>query len=110
MKKCMLVVVLCFLILCWAVQILCYAQRASKAPMKTRQSVDCPDVPRISADEAYGYYMAGKAVLIQADGRTTYANRHILGALNYPQEAVMRGKERLPEFPRRGKLIITFCY
>ena len=82
-------------------------------PSATRvadSSVDFPHVPRISVPDAFSYFTAGKAILVQADSKESFANRRVLGAINCQQERVCSGKEKLPNFPRSGKLIITFCY
>jgi hypothetical protein len=90
-------------------QVYAQAQRRSIKSVKTRSKVDFPDVPRVSAYEAYVKYKAGKAILIQAGG-ISYEKRHILGAINLKQEAVTKGRIKLPNFPRKGIEIFTYCY
>ena len=92
-----------------AIQIDAYAQRDSKRTVKYRQGLDFPEVPRVSAYEAYVKYKTGKAIIIQAGGEA-YKKRHILGALEIGQEAVRKGEIRLPKLPKKGIEIFTYCY
>jgi len=71
--------------------------------------VDFPEVPRVSAYEAYLKYKEGKAIIVQAGGED-YRIRHIIGAFNVSQEAVFQGKTILPNFPKKGIEIFTYCY
>jgi len=72
-------------------------------------AVDFPEVPRVSAYEAYVKYKAGKAIIVQAGGEDP-KKRRILGAFIVGQEAVFRGEMELPNFPKTGVEIFTFCY
>jgi len=76
---------------------------------KARPKADFPEVPRGSAYEAYVKFKAGKAIIIHAGGQK-YESRHILGAFNVGQEAVAKGRIKLPNFPKRGIEIFTYCY
>jgi hypothetical protein len=82
---------------------------AQNQMQSTERAVAFPEVPRVSAYEAYVKYKAGKAIIIQAGGEA-YNRRHILGAFNVSQGAVFNGKIRLPNFPKRGIEIFTYCY
>jgi hypothetical protein len=75
------------------------------------RSIDYPDVPRVSAYEVYEKVRDGKAILIQAGGED-YKKRHIFGAFNLPfeQEKIESGAIVIPNFPRKGKEIFTYCY
>jgi len=65
-----------------------------------------PDVPRISAYEAYIKYKEGKAIILHAGGES-FSGRHILGAINVD----IRMKKRILEtFPKKGIEIFTYCY
>ncbi len=72
-------------------------------------AVDYPDVPRISALEAYTKYKAGKAIIIQAGGEA-YEKRHIVGAYNVPEGRVSHGDVQLPNFPDSGVEIFVYCF
>jgi hypothetical protein len=74
------------------------------------RSVDYPDVPRVTAYEAYTKYKAGQAIIIQAAGAESYGRRHILGAYHVDGEALRRGEVELPNFPMEGIEIFTYCY
>jgi hypothetical protein len=74
-----------------------------------KNNLDFPEVPRISAFEAYQKYKAGKAILVQAGGEG-YERRHILGAHDVNGEKVGQGQIPLPNFPMRGLEIYTYCY
>jgi len=97
MKKCFLFLVpimLCLL----AVQV--DAQHQSK--------VDYPEVPRVSAYEAYVKYKAGKALIFYGGGEL-YSRRHIVGSINLDVKDSERDKI-LPKFPKSGIEIFTYCY
>jgi len=76
---------------------------------QNQNQVDFPDVPRVSAYEAYVKFKAGKAIIIHAGGES-FETRHIMGAINIPQEAVSQGKMKLQNFPKAGVEIFTYCY
>lgn len=76
---------------------------------QNQSQVDFPDVPRVSAYEAYVKYKSGKAIIVQSGGEA-YDRRHIVGAFNVGQESVFRGETKLPNFPKEGIEIFTYCY
>jgi hypothetical protein len=84
---------------------------ASKAAAKRVKTTNVvyPHVPRASAFEAYTKYKAGKAIIIQAGG-SDFNGRHIMGALDLREEDVRKGKLKLPNFPKKGIEIFTYCY
>lgn len=98
MKKCFLFFVPMILFL-FAVQI----------DAQNQSQVDFPEVPRVSAYEAYVKYKSGKAIIVCGGGEA-YDRRHILGAFNVSQEGVFRGEIKLPNFPTTGIEIFTYCY
>ncbi len=75
----------------------------------SRDKVDYPEVPRVSAYEAYVKYKAGKAIIVQAGGED-YRKRHIIGAINMGPEAGAKRAKLLPNFPKSGIEIFTYCY
>jgi len=101
--------VFCLIFLISAVQADAQTRIPFREKGKTRRYVDAPEVPRASAYEAYLKYKAGKAIIIQAGG-CNYKSRHILGALNVPQEDITHGRIKLPKFPKKGIEIFTYCY
>lgn len=100
MKKNMLLISVIFLV--FVVQGTAQSQSSSKV-------VDSPDVPRISAHEAYKKYKAGKAVLIHAGGEA-FERRHIFGAFHAIYQGVLNGSMKLPNLPKDGVEIYTYCY
>ncbi|MGD0918360.1 MAG: hypothetical protein ABSB22_18065 [Thermodesulfobacteriota bacterium] len=68
-----------------------------------------PEVPRVSAYEAYIKYKSGKAIIIQAGGEL-YERRHILGAFNVDGSGVVSKGKKLPNFPKSGVEIFIYCY
>ncbi|MGA2467078.1 MAG: hypothetical protein ABSH06_22350 [Thermodesulfobacteriota bacterium] len=66
---------------------------------------DYPEVPRVSAYEAYIKYKAGKAIIMHAGGEA-YNGRHILGAFNLEKY----NDQLLLKFPKQGIEIFTYCY
>jgi hypothetical protein len=76
---------------------------------QNQKEVAYPDVPRVSAHEAYVKFKAGNAIIIHAGGEA-FENRHIWGAINIPEEAVSQGKMKPPNFPKAGVEIFTYCY
>lgn len=69
--------------------------------------VDYPEVPRVSAYEAYAKYKAGKAIILFAGGEA-YNRRHILGSLNLELSKVQ--DSYLLKLPQKGIEIFTYCY
>lgn len=81
----------------------------SVAQLRERVKLDYPSVPRVNAYEVYLKYKAGRAIIIQAGGEN-FDKRHIMGAYNIPEEAVRKKRMGLPEFPKEGIEIFTYCY
>jgi hypothetical protein len=98
MKKCFLLFVLTILLLL-AVQI----------DAQNQSPVDFPEVPRVSAYEAYVKYKSGKAIIVHCGG-AAYDNRHIVGAFSVNLEGYDKGEIKLPNFPKEGIEIFTYCY
>jgi len=73
------------------------------------RAVDFPEVPRITAYEAYKEYKAGKALLIHAGGES-FQKRHIMGAYDVHAESTIKGETPLPALPMRGLTIFVYCY
>jgi len=67
-----------------------------------------PEIPRVSAYEAYTKYREGKAFIFHGGG-DKFNRRHILVAYNLdvPEEAMDR---ILTKFPKEGIEIFTYCY
>jgi len=107
MKKYLLLVSIIF----WLFSVSIYAQNQLPPVTTGARQIDYPDVPRVSAYEAYEKVKAGKAILIQAGGEA-FERRHIMGAFNLPfeQEKIESGQIVIPNFPREGKEIFTYCY
>lgn len=78
-------------------------------PHQDKSSVALPDVPRVSAYEAYAKYKAGQAIIVQAAGEN-YEKRHIVGSYHVDPEALRRDEVELPNFPMTGIAILTYCY
>jgi rhodanese-related sulfurtransferase len=60
---------------------------------------------RVSVDDAYKLYTAGKAVFIDVRGKGQFEEGHIKGSLGIPGSQLVR---RFLEVPT-GKTIITYC-
>ncbi len=69
---------------------------------------DFPEVPRVSAYEAFVQYKAGKAILLFGGG-DRYDRRHIMGSYNLDVESKLQDKI-IPKFPKTGIAIFTYCY
>ena len=82
---------------------------SGKANAEQRVHIALPEVPRVSAFEAYVKYKAGKAIIVHAGGMS-YKLRHIAGSINISQEAVRKGEIKLPKLPKKGIEIFTYCY
>jgi hypothetical protein len=67
-----------------------------------------PQIPRVTAYEAYLKYKEGKAIIFHAGG-LHYSKRHILGAFNLDVSDELKD-ERLQKFPKVGIEIFTYCY
>ena len=98
MRKCFILIFIIFLFL--PVQI------NAETPLQfKKRKVDYPEVPRISAYEAYLKYKEGKAIIMHAGGEA-YKGRHILGAFNLEKY----NDQLLLKFPKQGTEIFTYCY
>ena len=73
-----------------------------------KRTPDYPEVPRVSAYEAYLKYKEGKAIIVQAGGED-YRIRHIIGALNAGPEAGIK-RNIIQNLPKSGIEIFTYCY
>jgi hypothetical protein len=82
---------------------------ASHAESGREKVLPFPEVPRISAFEAYQNFKNSKVILLQAGGEG-YEKRHIVGSLQIPLGRIKKGEVRLPNFPRAGVEIYTYCY
>ncbi len=71
--------------------------------------VNYPEVPRVSAYEAYVKFKTGKAIIIHAGGEL-YEKRHLMGAFNVDGPAVTHKGKQLPNFPMTGVEIFIYCY
>ena len=98
MKKLMPLMVIVFFFL--SIQI-----KAQTKMQPQEHKVDYPEVPRVSAYEAYVTYKDGKAIILHAGG-DAYSRRHILGAFNLEKY----NDQLLLKFPKQGIEIFTYCY
>lgn len=71
-----------------------------------RDDIDFPQVPRVSAYEAFVKYKEGKAIILHGGGEN-YNRRHIIGALNFD---VKPREHLINRLPTHGIEIITYCY
>jgi hypothetical protein len=83
-----------------------YAQAQAQFQEKV---VDFPEVPRITAYEAYNEYKAGKALLIHAGGEL-FQKKHIMGAYDVPAGRTIKGETPLPALPMTGLSMFVYCY
>jgi hypothetical protein len=67
-----------------------------------------PEIPRVSAYEAYLKYKEGKAIIFHGGGEK-FNVRHIMGAYNLDVPYEMMDKI-LVKFPKEGVEIFTYCY
>jgi hypothetical protein len=74
----------------------------------TERKVAHPEIPRVSAYEAYLKYKEGKAIIFHGGGEK-FNVRHIVGAYNLDLPNVMMDKI-LVKFPKEGIEIFTYCY
>lgn len=65
-----------------------------------------PEVPRISAYEAYIKYKERKALILHAGG-DLYSKRHIAGAFNLEMDD---NEKMIVKFPKTGIELFTYCY
>lgn len=82
---------------------------ASHAESGREKVLPFPEVPRISAFKAYQNFKNSKVILLQAGGED-YEKRHIVGSLQIPFGRITKGEVRLPNLPRSGVEIYTYCY
>jgi hypothetical protein len=85
--------------------------QAFQVAAQNQRQVDFPEVPRVSAYEAYAKYKNGKAIILHASG-DKYNRRHITGAINVSAEEL--GKDThlklIQKLPKEGIEIFTYCY
>ena len=74
-----------------------------------------PEVPRISAYEAYVRFKNGRAIILHAGGEE-FRKRHIIGAFNLEgftenldAEDSIKGR-LFRKLPKQGLEIMTYCY
>lgn len=70
--------------------------------------VDYPDIPRVSAYEAYIKYKAGNAFILFGGG-DQYSRRHLVGLINLDVKDSEKDKI-LSKFPKEGIEIFTYSY
>jgi hypothetical protein len=99
-----------FFLLFMAVQI----NGQTQVPSRKRIIGD-PEVPRISAYEAYIKFKAGKAIILHAGG-DHYIKHHIMGAFDFEHysenldiEDSIKGRI-FRKLPKEGIEIFTYCY
>jgi hypothetical protein len=98
------------LLFIFAIFVSLVVQADAQNPIRSNsRAVDYPEVPRVSAYEAYVKYKAGKAIIIHAGGEA-FERRHIIGAFYVSLDALSKGEIKLPNFPKNGSEIFTYCY
>jgi hypothetical protein len=85
------------------------AQQKITSDNNRKGNVARPDVPRVSALEAYKKVTSGKAIIIHSGGEA-FHRRHILGAVNINKTAVYEGRIKVPKLPRGKVEIFIYCY
>jgi len=75
----------------------------------TTQNITLPQVPRVSAYEAYQKFKAGKAIIVDSHSDNV-TGRRIAGAIFISSDNVRLGKTKLPPLPKTGVEIFTYCY
>ena len=65
------------------------------------------DVPRVSLEEAYTAYVAGAAVIVDVRSSSSYAERHVVGALSIPLDQFEIDIESVNL--DKDQWIITYC-
>lgn len=101
MRKYVIYVFIIFLFLAGQIN----AQNQTQA---SGEGITYPEIPRVSAYEAYLKYKAGEAIIFHAGGMH-YSKRHIIGAFNLDVEDELKD-QRLKKFPKEGIEIFTYCY
>ena len=81
---------------------------AQPQQQSNERKVAHPEIPRVSAYEAYGKYKEGKALIFHGGG-DRYDRRHILVAYNLDVGESLMDKI-LVKFPKQGIEIFTYCY
>ena len=81
---------------------------AQNQQQSIEKKVAYPEIPRVSAYEAYLKYKEGKAIIFHGGG-DRFDRRHILGAFNLNVEDKLMDKI-LTKFPKEGMEIFTYCY
>lgn len=99
----------CLFSLLFVILLLIGSVHAQNIVQPAQKILDFPEVPRISAFEAYQKYKAGKAIIIHAGGEL-YERRHIMGAHDVNADAVILGQTPLPNFPMKGLDLYTYCH
>ena len=105
MKKCVVFIVTGILFL--AAQI--GAQSTAPFQKDLKEEEHFPEVPRVSAYEAYLKYKNGKAIIVHAGGEA-YRKRHIMGAFDVDGDGVVHKGKTVPNFPKSGVEIFIYCY
>ncbi len=103
--------VICGILLCLTIPLIAQGAEDREIGAEDREisATDFPDIPRITALDAYTKYKAGKAIIVQAGGQP-FTRRHIVGAYDVNEDAVRKGKKELPDFPMQGIDILVYCY
>jgi len=81
---------------------------AQNQQQSIERKVAHPEIPRVSAYEAYVKYKEGKAFIFHGGG-DRFDRRHILGVYNLDVEESLMDKI-LVKFPKQGIEIFTYCY
>ncbi|MGD0918361.1 MAG: hypothetical protein ABSB22_18070 [Thermodesulfobacteriota bacterium] len=102
MKKCVLFTAMVLLVLTAGIGAQAQIPSGGSAP-------NYPELPRVSAYEAYLKYKDGKAIIVQAGGEG-WSRRHILGAINLGPEVGANWNRIFQMLPKSGIEIFTYCY
>ena len=95
-----------FIVLAFTGFLLMAAQLNAQTRLQLDEEPLYPEVPRVSAYEAYVKYKEGKALILHAGG-DLYSKRHIQGAFNLDIED---NEKMLKNFPKKGIELFTYCY
>jgi hypothetical protein len=96
------------LLICIISLLIALPNHAQPQQQSNERKVAHPEIPRVSAYEAYGKYKEGKALIFHGGGEL-YNRRHILVAYNLDVEESLMDKI-LVKFPKQGIEIFTYCY
>ncbi len=66
-----------------------------------------PEVPRILATDAFMYYKAGKAMIIDSDGDVEYKDHHLYNAVHIRADKLMKMSPK--QLKIKKKLLIVYC-